>query len=54
VAYRTIAVRGARVVLIDDPLGARAAVVAHWLQRRGFEIAILPYDFGPPSQGATV
>jgi rhodanese-related sulfurtransferase len=47
VAYRTIAVRGARVVLIDDPLGARAAVVAHWLQRRGFEIAILPYDFGP-------
>jgi rhodanese-related sulfurtransferase len=46
VAYRTIAVRGARVVLIDDPLGARAAVVAHWLKRRGFEIAILPYDFG--------
>lgn len=46
VAYRTIAVRGARVVLIDDPLGARAAVVAHWLQRRGFEIAILAYDFG--------
>jgi rhodanese-related sulfurtransferase len=45
VAYRTIAVRGARVVLIDDPLGARAAVVAHWLQRRGFEIAILPHDF---------
>ncbi|RFB86423.1 thiosulfate sulfurtransferase [Rhizobium leguminosarum bv. trifolii] len=45
VAYRTIAVRGARVVLIDDPLGVRARTVAHWLQRRGFEIAILLVDF---------
>lgn len=45
VAHRTIAVRGARVVLVDDPVGARAAVVAHWLQRRGFEIAILLHDF---------
>lgn len=45
VAYRTIAVRGARVVLIDDLVGARAAVVAHWLQRRGYEIAILLHDF---------
>ncbi|WP_072806166.1 rhodanese-like domain-containing protein [Rhodococcoides yunnanense] len=45
VSHRTIAVRGARVVLIDDPTGARAAVVAHWLQRRGFEIALLTHDF---------
>ncbi|MBY2925021.1 thiosulfate sulfurtransferase [Rhizobium leguminosarum] len=45
VAYRTIAVRGARVVLIDDSLGVRARTVAHWLQRRGFEIAILLVDF---------
>ncbi|MBB6219454.1 rhodanese-like domain-containing protein [Rhizobium leguminosarum] len=45
VAYRTIAVRGARVVLIDDLLGARARTVAHWLQRRGYEIAILLVDF---------
>jgi hypothetical protein len=34
-----------RVVLVDDVVGARAAVVAHWLQRRGFEIAILLHDF---------
>ncbi|HEY9314442.1 rhodanese-like domain-containing protein [Williamsia sp.] len=45
VSYRTIAVRGARVVLIDDSTGARAAVVSHWLQRRGFEIAVLLHDF---------
>ena len=45
VSYRTIAVRGARVILIDDPLGSRARIVAHWLARRGFEIAILLYDF---------
>lgn len=45
VAYRTIAVRGARVVLIDDPLGVRARTVAHWLQRRDYEIAILLVDF---------
>ncbi|MFC6010784.1 rhodanese-like domain-containing protein [Nocardia lasii] len=45
VSYRTIAVRGARVVLIDDLTAARASVVAHWLQRRGFEIALLLNDF---------
>lgn len=45
VAYRTIAVRGARVVLIDDLLGVRARTVAHWLQRRGYELAILLVDF---------
>lgn len=45
VAYRTIAVRGARVVLIDDLLGFRAKTVAHWLSRRGYEIAVLLHDF---------
>lgn len=44
--FRTLAVRGARVVLIDDTTGARAAAVAHWLQRRGHEIALLLLDFG--------
>jgi hypothetical protein len=38
-------VRGARVILIDDSLGVRARTVAHWLQRRGYEIAILLVDF---------
>lgn len=46
VAYRTIAVRGARVVLVDDLLGVRARTVAHWLQRRGYELAILLHPFG--------
>ncbi|MDB5587203.1 MAG: thiosulfate sulfurtransferase [Devosia sp.] len=45
VAYRTIAVRGSRVILVDDLLGVRAKTVAHWLRRRGYEIAILLHDF---------
>ena len=45
VAYRTIAVRGSRVILVDDLLGVRAKTVAHWLGRRGYEIAILLHDF---------
>jgi len=45
VSSRSIAVRGARVVLIDDLTGARAAVAAHWLRRRGHEIALLLLDF---------
>lgn len=52
--FRTLAVRGARVVLIDDPTGARAAAVAHWLQRRGHEIALLLLDFDAQVQGAAV
>ncbi|KAA3515643.1 rhodanese-like domain-containing protein [Agrobacterium rosae] len=52
VAYRTIAVRGARVILVDDLLGARARVVAHWLKRRGFEIAIHLHDFEQAAQVA--
>lgn len=43
---RTIATRGARLVLIDDADGIRALTVAHWLHRRGFEIAILRHSFG--------
>jgi rhodanese-related sulfurtransferase len=42
---RTIATRGARLVLIDDTDGIRARTVAHWLSRRNFEIAILRYPF---------
>lgn len=52
VSYRTIAVRGARVVLVDDLLGSRARIVAHWLARRGFEIAILLHDFGAEERAA--
>ncbi|KWV41762.1 thiosulfate sulfurtransferase [Rhizobium altiplani] len=52
VAYRTIAVRGARVVLIDDLLGSRARIVAHWLARRGFEIVILLHDFEAEKRAA--
>ncbi len=42
---RTIATRGARLVLIDDTDGIRSRTVAHWLHRRKFEIAILRYPF---------
>jgi rhodanese-related sulfurtransferase len=43
---RTIATRGARLVLVDDTDGIRARTVAHWLSRRNFEIAILRHPFG--------
>jgi rhodanese-related sulfurtransferase len=52
VSYRTIAVRGARVVLVDDLLGSRARIVAHWLALRGFEIAILLHDFAAEERAA--
>lgn len=52
VAYRTIAVRGARVVLVDDPAGIRARTVAHWLKRRGYEIALLLHDFAASDRAA--
>lgn len=45
VAYRTISVRSSRVVLVDDKLGVRARTVAHWLRRRGYELALLLVDF---------
>lgn len=35
--FRFLAVRGARLVLIDDT-GVRAATTAHWLRRRGWEV----------------
>ncbi len=44
-ASRTIATRGARLVLVDDSDAIRARTVAHWLHRRKFEIAILGYPF---------
>ncbi|MBP2548943.1 rhodanese-related sulfurtransferase [Neorhizobium galegae] len=52
VAYRTLSVRGARVILVDDSLGARARIVAHWLARRGFEIALLLHDFNAEKRAA--
>lgn len=52
VAYRTIAVRGSRVILVDDLLGVRARTVAHWLSRRGYEIGILLHDFAAEKLGA--
>ena len=52
VAYRTIAVRGSRVILVDDLLGIRARTVAHWLRRRGYEISILLHDFSAARLGA--
>ncbi|KQV83856.1 rhodanese-like domain-containing protein [Rhizobium sp. Root1220] len=52
VSYRTIAVRGARVVLVDDLLGSRARIVAHWLALRGFEIAVLLHDFEAEQRAA--
>ena len=45
---RTIATRGARLVLIDDEDAIRALTVAHWLSRRNFEITILRYPFAVP------
>ncbi|PNU05536.1 rhodanese-like domain-containing protein [Novosphingobium guangzhouense] len=48
---RTIATRGARLVLIDDTDGIRARTVAHWLSRRNFEIAILRHPFGGTAAG---
>jgi rhodanese-related sulfurtransferase len=40
VTHRTVATRGARLVLIDDT-GVRAITVAHWLQQRGWEVYVL-------------
>lgn len=45
IATRTIATRGARIVLIDDEDGLRAQTVAHWLSRRNYEIAIVRHAF---------
>lgn len=45
VSFRAIAVRGARIVLVDDAEGVRATTTAHWLRRRGFDLRILRHDF---------
>jgi rhodanese-related sulfurtransferase len=39
VTYRTLATRGARVVLIDDD-GTRALTTAYWLQHRGWDVHV--------------
>lgn len=49
---RTIATRGARIVLVDDADAIRARTVAHWLSRRNFEIAILAHPFARAEQKA--
>lgn len=41
VSHRTIAVRGARVVLVDDSVGdVRAITTAYWLKQRGWDVRI--------------
>ncbi len=40
-----VGVQGARLVLVDDPTGIRAATTGRWLQRIGWEVAILRHDF---------
>lgn len=40
ITYRTLATRGARVVLTDDD-GTRARTTAYWLRQRGWEVAVL-------------
>jgi len=43
VSHRTVAVRGARIVLIDDSEGdVRAITAAYWLKQRGWDVRI--YD----------
>ncbi|PQV54852.1 rhodanese-like domain-containing protein [Paraburkholderia sp. BL21I4N1] len=39
VTYRTLATRGARVVLIDDD-GTRALTTAYWLKHRGWDVHV--------------
>ena len=52
VSHRTLAVRGARVILVDDLAGVRARTTAHWLRRRGFEIALHLSDFAAQRLGS--
>jgi rhodanese-related sulfurtransferase len=44
VSHRTVATRGARLVLIDDD-GTRAVTTAYWLQQRGWEVHLLENAF---------
>ncbi|RJF86334.1 thiosulfate sulfurtransferase [Oleomonas cavernae] len=38
-AYKIVAVRGARLLLVDDT-GTRAGTTAYWLRRRGWDVSI--------------
>jgi len=40
---RYVAVRGARLVLVDDT-GVRGITAAHWLQQRGWEVGVHRFD----------
>lgn len=40
VSHRTVATRGARLVLVDDD-GIRASTTAHWLRERGWDVHVL-------------
>lgn len=40
-----VAVQGARLVLIDDRDGFRAATTGHWFKRLGWDVSILQHDF---------
>jgi rhodanese-related sulfurtransferase len=45
VSHRTVATRGARLVLVDDH-ETRAVTSAYWLARRGWEVRVLRDPFG--------
>ncbi|MFT4509224.1 rhodanese-like domain-containing protein [Caballeronia sp. 15711] len=45
VSHRTVATRGARLVLIDDD-GTRAVTTAYWLRQRGWEVHLLENALG--------
>jgi rhodanese-related sulfurtransferase len=49
VSHRTVATRGARLLLVDDD-GTRAVTTAYWLQQRGWEVHLL--DNKPDKVGA--
>jgi rhodanese-related sulfurtransferase len=53
-SFRTIGVRGARTVLVDDLSGIRAITTAHWLRQRGLEIRILLHDFAVSTQALPI
>jgi ActR/RegA family two-component response regulator len=45
VSHRTVATRGARLVLIDDD-GTRSVTTAYWLRQRGWEVHLLENALG--------
>lgn len=50
VSHRTVATRGARMVLTDDD-GTRALTTAYWLQQRGWEVHLLEHAPIPTTGG---